>query len=257
MFMPRIIPVLLLDGQALVKTTRFGTRRYIGDPINAVKLFNDLKVDELVFLDISASRQGRTVSTSLIEQIGGEANMPFAVGGGIRRLEDIRAAIGAGAEKVVLNASVLEKPDFLRDAAESFGSSTISVCMDVKRTLFRGNRVFQHWSRRSTGLDPVAHAKSLQALGAGELIVQSVDCDGMMEGYDLSLIRAVSEAVSIPVVALGGAGSLPDLAAGYFEGFASALGAGSLFVYQSRKRGVLINYPSRAVMRGIFNKDER
>lgn len=257
MFMPRIIPVLLLDGQALVKTTRFGARKYIGDPVNAVKLFNDLKVDELVFLDIFAARQGRMISTSLIEQIGGEANMPFAVGGGIRRLEDIRAAIGAGAEKVVLNSSVLETPDFLRHAADSFGSSTISVCMDVKRTLFRGNRVFQHWTNRTASLDPVAYATSLQAQGAGELIVQSVDRDGMMEGYDLPLIRAVSEAVSIPVVALGGAGSVSDLAAGYFQGFASALGAGSLFVYQSKKRGVLINYPSRSVMRDIFNKDGR
>lgn len=254
MFRPRIIPVLLLDGQALVKTIRFGAKTYIGDPVNAVKLFNDLRVDELIFLDISATRERRMVSTSLIEQIGGEANMPFAVGGGIGSLEDVRSALAAGAEKVVLNSSALERPEFLRAASTAFGSSTIALCMDVKRTLFGGSRVFAHATRKASRLDPVEYARTAEKMGAGELIVQSVDRDGMMRGYDLALTKAVSESVTIPVVALGGAGSLSDLAAGYFEGFASGLAAGSLFVYQSSKRGVLINYPSPDRIQDMFTR---
>lgn len=235
MFRPRVIPVLLLDGHALVKTLRFGSSTYIGDPVNAVKLFNDLRVDELVFLDITAAREKRVISTSLIEDLGGEANMPFAVGGGIGSVDSIRRAIAAGAEKVVLNASALESPDVVRAAAGAFGASTISVCMDVKKAWLGKDRVFRHWSGQTSDLAPVDYAKLVEKMGAGELIVQSVDRDGTMQGYDVPLIRSVSESVSIPVVALGGAGELADLAAGYFDGCASALGAGSLFVFQSRK----------------------
>ena len=255
MFRPRVIPVLLLDGQALVKTIRFSAGKYLGDPVNAVKLFNDLRVDELVFLDITASRERRTISTALIERIGGEANMPFAVGGGIRSVDDIRSAIASGAEKVILNNAALVNPDFVRAAADAFGSSTIAVCLDVKRTMFAGTRVFSHASRKSSGRDPIEYAKSIEALGAGELIVQSVDRDGMMDGYDIPLIKAVSEAVSVPVVALGGAGDLSDFASAHFDGFASAVAAGSMFVYQSRKRGVLINYPSREKIKQVFTRE--
>jgi imidazole glycerol-phosphate synthase subunit HisF len=254
-FRPRVIPVLLLDGQALVKTVRFAAGQYIGDPLNAVKLFNDLRVDELVFLDISASRQKRMISTALIAQIGGEANMPFAVGGGIRTLQQIRSAIAAGAEKVVINDAALLDPGFVRSAADTFGSSTIAVCLDVKRAMFAGRRVFSHCLKKSSGRDPVEYARAIEALGAGELVVQSVDRDGMMDGYDIALIKAVSEAVSIPVVALGGAGDLTDLASAYFDGFASAVAAGSLFVYQSRKRGVLINYPSPDKIKNVFMRE--
>lgn len=255
MFRPRVIPVLLLDGQALVKTIRFAAGKYLGDPVNAVKLFNDLRVDELVFLDITASREMRTISNALIERIGGEANMPFAVGGGIRSLSDIRSAIASGAEKVVLNSAALADPDFVRAAADAFGSSTVAVCMDVKRTMFAGSRVFSHSGRKSSGRDPIEYARSIEALGAGELIVQSVDRDGMMDGYDIALIKAVSEAVSVPVVALGGAGDLADFAAAHFKGFASAVAAGSMFVYQSRKRGVLINYPSPDKIKQVFTSE--
>ncbi len=255
MFRPRVIPVLLLDGQALVKTIQFGAGKYLGDPINAVKLFNDLNVDELVFLDISATKEKRMISAELIEQIGGEANMPFAVGGGIRSLQDIRSALASGAEKVIINDAALTDPGFVRSAADTFGSSTIAVCLDVKRVLFAGGRVFSHSTRKSSARDPVEYARSIEGLGAGELIVQSVDRDGMMDGYDVPLVRAVSEAVSIPVVALGGAGCLADLATAHFQGFASAVAAGSLFVYQSKMRGVLINYPSAEKIKNVFNRE--
>ena len=252
MFIPRIIPVLLLHGRGLVKTIKFKENKYIGDPINAVRLFNDLKADELIFLDILATKNKRTIPFDLISDIGAEANMPFAVGGGIKTLVDIQKIISMGAEKVIINNHALQYPDFIRDAADNFGSSTISVCMDVKMTWFNGKKVWMHSDKKATNLDPIDYAKLMQDKGAGELIVQSVDQDGVMGGYDIPLIKAISEAVSIPVVALGGAGCLADISSVCNDGYASAVGAGSLFVYQSSKRGVLINYPSRSDIRTLF-----
>lgn len=246
MFRPRIIPVLLLKNQGLVKSIKFKNHRYIGDPINAVKIFNDLKADELVFLDILASQQGRTISLDFVRDVGEEANMPFAVGGGIRTIEDIQAIIGEGAEKVVINSMAALNPDFIRKAADDFGSSTIVVCMDVKKGRFFGKQ--QVWylnGQNKAGYSPIEFAQLMEQKGAGELIVQSIDRDGMMNGYGLELIRQISEAVTIPVVALGGAGSLKDMSAAYKEAYANGLAAGSMFVYHSARKGVLINYPER------------
>ena len=251
MFTPRIIPVLLLKGRGLVKTVKFRDGTYIGDPINAVRLFNDLRADELVFLDITATREKRSPSFDVIADIGAEANMPFAVGGGVKTLHDIQKITALGAERVVINSHALTSPEFIRDAADNFGSSTISVCMDVKKGLFGGVKVFSH-SGKSSRLDPVTFARLMEQQGAGELIVQSVDNDGVMLGYDTALVKSISEVVSIPVVALGGAGTMADVRSVCQEGFASAAGAGSLFVYQSTKRGVLINYPSRTSVRELF-----
>ena len=245
MFRPRIIPVLLLKNEGLVKSVRFKNHNYIGDPINAVRLFNDLKADELVFLDIDASKENRLISLDFVKDVGEEANMPFAVGGGINTLEDIQSIISAGAEKVVINTAAVKRPEFIREASETFGSSTIVVCMDVKKKLFKGNQTWMLGGTKSSGMDPVSFAKKMQEMGAGELIVQSIEKDGTMSGYDLELIRSISKAVTIPVVALGGAGTLHHLKEGRTEGLASALAAGSLFVYQGIKRGVLINYPEK------------
>lgn len=253
MFRPRVIPVLLLQGQSLIKTVSFKKGRYIGDPINAVKIFNDLKADELVFLDILASKENRCISTKFVEDVGSEANMPFAVGGGIRTLNDIRRIISAGAEKVVINTFALENPDFIDQASRNFGSSTITVCMDVKNTLLNGTLVWLRGGTKSSKYSPIDFAKMMEDKGAGELIVQSITEDGKMLGYDISLIRKISEAVSIPVVALGGAGNLDHLRAAYTEGFASGVGAGSLFVYHGPKRGVLINYPQRSEIQAFLN----
>ena len=242
MFRPRIIPVLLLKGNALVKSKNFKNFRYIGDPINAVKVFNDLKADELVFLDIEATKEKRTISTELIKQVGEEANMPFSVGGGIKNLEDIQNIIAKGAEKVVINTYALENPNFIREAADNFGSSTIVVCIDVKKKVFSGNVVWSNSGSKSSKYSPVNFAKLIEEQGAGELIIQSIKKDGSMSGYDLDLIKEISTAVTIPVVALGGAGNIEDMIQGYKKGFASALAAGSLFVFQGPKKGVLINY---------------
>ncbi len=246
MFRPRVIPVLLLKNNGLVKSVKFKQHTYIGDPINAVRIFNDLRADELVFLDIDATAQGRCISPELVKDIGDEANMPVAVGGGIRTIAQIRELIHAGAEKVIINAAAVADPAFIREAAETFGSSTIVVCMDVKKKFLGGVQTWTVNGSKASGRTPIAWAQELEQLGAGELIVQSIERDGTMEGYDLSLIRSVSEAVSIPVVALGGAGKLSDMEQAFTEGKATGLAAGSLFVYQGSMKGVLINYPDKA-----------
>jgi cyclase len=243
MHRPRIIPVLLLKDLALVKSISFKDHRYIGDPIHAVHIFNDLRADELVFLDIEASKQRRSIDTELVRKIGEEADMPFAVGGGIRSLETIRELLRCGAEKVILNTIAAEDPEFVRRAADEFGSSTIVVCMDVKSKWLSGLRTWIHSATKATKHDPISFAKQMQQNGAGEIIVQSIDRDGSMQGYDLQLIRSISERVTIPVVALGGAGSLAHMKEAYDTGYANGLAAGSMFVYQSARRGVLINYP--------------
>ena len=242
MFRPRIIPVLLLKGNALVKSKGFKDFRYIGDPINAVKVFNDLKADELVFLDIEATKEKRTISTELVRQVGEEANMPFAVGGGIKNLDEIHNIIAKGAEKVIINTCAVENPKFIREASDNFGSSTIVVCIDVKKKFFSGNVVWSNSGSKSSKYSPKDFAKLIEENGAGEIIIQSINKDGTMSGYDLDLIKEISTTVTIPVVALGGAGNLEHMIEAYKKGFASALAAGSLFVFQGPKKGVLINY---------------
>jgi cyclase len=248
MFRPRVIPVLLLRNGGLVKTEGFGDQHYIGDPINAVRIFNDLRADELVFLDILATPEGRLISLDFVRDVGEEANMPFAVGGGIRSLEDIRSILSAGAEKVVINTYAAENPDFIAEAADAFGSSTITVCMDVKKKRLSAPQTWIAGGTRATGHAPEDFARLAEDRGAGEIIVQSISRDGTMEGYDLELVGRVSEAVTIPVVALGGAGGVDHLRQAYRETYASGLAAGSMFVFHGPKRGVLISYPDRADM---------
>ncbi len=225
MFRPRVIPVLLLRHGGLVKTVKFGKHTYVGDPINAVRIFNDLQADELVFLDILASREKRLVSLDFVRDVGEESNMPFAVGGGIRTLEDIRLVLSAGAEKVVLNTVAGQDPDFVVQAAETFGSSTITVCIDVRRKLFGREQTWVLSGTRPTGQAPEDCARRAEAQGAGEIIIQSMDHDGTMQGYDLDLVRRVADAVTIPVVALGGAGTLTDLVRAHSEGHATGVAA--------------------------------
>jgi imidazole glycerol-phosphate synthase subunit HisF len=254
MFRPRIIPVLLLRNKGLVKTIKFDKHRYIGDPINAVKIFNDLKADELVFLDILANKENRTISLDFVKKVGEEANMPFSVGGGITTLEQIRSILRAGAEKVIINTNAFRNPDFILTASETFGSSTIVVCIDVKKR-FTGKE--QTWilnGSKPTGISPGHFAQQMEEKGAGEIIIQSIDKDGTMNGYDIPLIRKISQSVRIPVVALGGAGNLGHMKQAYGEGFANGLAAGSMFVYHGARNGILINYPEKCEISKIFNE---
>lgn len=246
MFRPRLIPVLLLKNNALVKSIKFKNYNYIGDPINAVKIFNELKADELVLLDIDATAEGRRISSEVIQRVGEEANMPFSVGGGISSIEDIKDVIACGAEKAILSSHAIKNPLFIKQAAEYFGSSTIVLCIDVKKKfLGKSHYVFLKNGKEATKYKPVELARIAEEMGAGEIIIQSITKDGTMEGYDIDLIKSISDAVTIPTVALGGAGSLEDLTEAYQQGNVNGIAAGSFFVYQGNNKGVLINYPSK------------
>ena len=255
MFRPRVIPVLLLKNLGLVKSVKFKDYRYIGDPINAVKLFNDLGADELAFMDILANNEKRSVSLEFVRRVGDEANMPFSVGGGIKNINEIQKILRAGAEKVILNSIAGENPGFIKVASEEFGSSTIVVSIDVKKSLFGQELVYIFSGRKATKFDPVSFARLMEDQGAGEIIINSIEQDGMMNGYDISLIKRISEAVRIPVVALGGAGNLNDLQKAVLDGYASAVAAGSMFVYHGPRRAVLINYPTQEELIRLFHED--
>jgi len=252
MFRPRVIPVLLLKNLGLVKSVKFKNHRYIGDPINAVKIFNDKKADELVFLDINASRENRLISLDFVHKVGDEANMPFAVGGGIKTIKDIRNILQNGAEKIILNTTVFENPEFIKEAADAFGSSTIVVCLDVKKNMFGKYQLVYKNAIKKIKENPMEFAHKIEEYGVGEIIVQSVDRDGTYLGYDIEMIKQISEAVSVPVVALGGAKDYTDFKKAVKKGFASAVAAGSLFVYHGPRRAVLISFPNRDEMKEIF-----
>jgi imidazole glycerol-phosphate synthase subunit HisF len=252
MYRPRIIPVLLLQNKGLVKSVKFRNYRYIGDPINAVRIFNDLKADELVFIDILATKEHRTISVDFVKNVGEEANMPFSAGGGIRTLEDIRKTIEAGAEKVILNTIAGENPGFIRQAADAFGSSTITVCIDVKNDYFGREKIWIKSGTKPVNISPVEFARQMEDYGAGEIIIQSIDKDGTMTGYNVPLIKKITESVTIPVVALGGAGKLEHLSDLNRLVALNGLAAGSMFVFHGDRRAVLVNYPEREKMLNIF-----
>jgi len=245
MLITRVIPTLLLKGGGLVKTTKFAKPVYIGDPINAIKIFNTKEVDELIILDISASREGRPPAFDTIRDITSECFMPLAYGGGIRTVEDVRSILKAGVEKVVLNHAALARPDLVREAADEFGSQAIIVSVDVKKTFFGGYQVHSASGVKVKQKDPVEWAQQLEALGAGELYLTSVDQEGTMSGYNLDLLENICAAVNVPVIASGGAGRVKDFIAAKKRG-ASAVAAGAMFVFQGPHKAVLITYPSRA-----------
>ena len=244
MFRPRIIPCLLLRGDGLVKTTRFTQPRYLGDPMNAVRIFNERRADEVIFLDISATPNGRCISPDLIRRIGEECSSPFAVGGGVNCVEQIRSLFQAGAEKVVLNTVAFERPELVSEAAKIFGSQSIVISIDVIGAGESRQVVIRSGSER-TGVNPVDQARKMESFGAGEILITSVDREGTMQGYDFALCAEVSSAVNIPVIAHGGAASLGDMKRVLAETSAMAAAAGSLFVFHGPLRGVLINFPSQ------------
>jgi imidazole glycerol-phosphate synthase subunit HisF len=243
MALPRIIPILLLKGQGLVKTIRFQRPVYVGDPINAVKIFNEKEVDELIILDINATRQQLEPRYDYLREIVSECFSPLGYGGGIRTVEHIRKLIQCGIEKVVINTACSTDPEFLKRASSDFGSSTIVAAIDVKKNLFGNYSVYSHAGTKNTGHDPVKHAIKLQQLGAGELFLNNIDLDGTMKGYDHALVRKIVDAVDIPVITCGGAADHEDLYRAIKTSGASAAAAGSIFVFQGKHRGVLITYP--------------
>lgn len=252
----RVIPTLLIDGKGrLVKTVRFGKRTYIGDPINAVKIFNNKEVDELVLFDIDASKERREPDYPLIEDIVSEAFMPVAYGGGIMSLEQIERLYHCGIEKVVLSSVLDSESGLIRQAAARYGAQAIVVCLPVKRSMLGAYSVRVVSGGRALKGSPESIAQDVVSAGAGEIIVYSIDRDGAYSGYDLGLLRQITAAVDVPVVACGGARGLDDFRLAILEAGCSALAAGSLFVYRSDTRGVLISYPHQAdLQRDVFEK---
>jgi imidazole glycerol-phosphate synthase subunit HisF len=244
----RVIPVLLLQKGGLVKSVKFKDHKYVGDPINAVKIFNEKEVDELVILDISATTEKRGPDLVTIKEIASEAFMPLAYGGGITKLDEIKMLITAGIEKIVLNTSAYHLPNLITTGANYVGSQSIVVSIDIKKNIFGKYKVMIENGNKGISNDPVSFAKEAEMAGAGEICIQSIDRDGTFEGYDLMIIKKISEAVSIPVVALGGASSLDDFTQALKHG-ASAVAAGSMFVFQRLHRAVLISYPGQAELK--------
>lgn len=248
----RVIPTLLLSGRSLVKTVKYKTPIYIGDSINAVKLFNELEVDELILLDILATKEQKQINFELLKVISSECFMPLAYGGGIKDLNQIKKLFSLGVEKIILNSAVVNSPSLISNAANIYGSQSILVSIDVKENFWGRREVFTAGGNNKTGLDPVKLAMDIEKLNAGELIVNSIDRDGTMKGYDIKLLSDISSKISIPLVANGGAGTLNDFKMAIEKGGASAVSAGSMFVYHGKKRGILINYPEQKELENLF-----
>jgi cyclase len=243
MLKTRVIPCLLLLDDGLVKTIKFKNPKYVGDPINAVKIFNEKEVDELIFLDISATSQNRKPNFALINEIATECFMPLCYGGGVKTIEDIRALLKLGVEKVSINTSAIQDPTFISKAAATFGSSTIVVSMDIKKNIWGKYYVYTQRGHVNTNMEPVDFAERMEKAGAGEILINSIDYDGIMKGYDLPIIKRITDTVSIPVIAAGGAGKLEDFKLAVEQGGVSAVAAGSMFVFVGTHKAVLINYP--------------
>lgn len=242
----RVIPALLLKNEGLYKTLKFKEPKYVGDPVNTVKILNEKEADELLILDITASNENKRPSFEKITEIASEAFVPVGYGGGITSLDDIKRILNSGIEKVVLNTSAAENPRLVADAANMFGSQSVVVSIDVKKNIFAKYRVYIKGGRKKTVLDVIDWARRVEELGAGEILINSIDRDGTFSGYDINLIKSVTSSVTIPVVACGGASSIEDFEQAVNVGGASAVAAGSLFVFQKTRTGILISFPSES-----------
>jgi cyclase len=250
MLRTRVIPALLLRNESLVKTVRFGKFTYVGDPANTVRIFNELEVDELLFLDITASCENRSPNLKVLAEIADECFMPLGYGGGIRSIDQAKAVFDIGFEKIAVNTASAENPVLIDEIAARYGSQAVIASIDVKKSLFGGQSVRTLGGRRNTRRDPVTWAVEVEKMGAGEILLTSIDREGTWEGFDLELVKRVTDAVSIPVIAHGGAGSLQDIGDAVAQGGASAVALGSMAVFQRRGMGVLVNFPdTQSLMR--------
>lgn len=242
MLRPRLIPCLLVHNGGLVKTQRFAAPKYVGDPLNAVRIYNEKEVDELVVLDIDATVAGREPDYVLIRNLAAECRMPLCYGGGVKTVAQAERIIGLGVEKVAISSAAVDDPDLIRGMAEVVGRQSVVVVIDVKN----GHEACTRNGTRASGIDAVELARRAAELGAGEIVVNSIDNDGLMKGYDMALMEKMRNAVSIPLTALGGAGSLKDIGALINQFGIIGAAAGSLFVFKGVYRAVLISYPNRA-----------
>jgi cyclase len=244
----------LLRNNGLVKTVKFNDSTYIGDPINAIKIFNEKEVDELIFLDINASKEKKEPQYKLLKNIASECFMPLCYGGGISNLDQITEIIKCGVEKVAINTHAVKDPLFIKKAAQIYGSSTIIVAIDVKKNILGKYCVYINGGSENTLKDPLEYAKFIEQMGAGEIFLNSIDKDGTMTGYDIELIKRISYSVKIPVIACGGAGKIEHMRDAIQLGGAAAVSAGSFFVFHGKRRAVLISYPNISEIEFIFSK---
>lgn len=252
MLLPRVIPCLLLEDGGLVKTVRFKSPTYVGDPINAIKIFNEKRVDELIILDIRASRLGREPDYALIEQLASECFMPLCYGGGVSSLTQAKRIVNLGVEKIAINHAAIARPNLVKELAAELGSQSVVASIDVKKNWFGKLRVYHSATQSPLQLDPLEHAKRLVSLGAGEIFLNNVDRDGTLQGYDNDLIRGFTSRLNVPVVACGGAWTAEHLRSVVVEAGASAAAAGSMFVFQGVNRAVLISYPPYRELEHLF-----
>lgn len=248
----RVIPVLLLRNESLVKTVRFGRFTYVGDPANTVRIFNELEVDELLFLDITASREKRNPNLKVLSEIANECFMPLGYGGGIRSLDQAKAVFDIGFEKIAVNTQAFEERTLIGDIARHYGSQAIVASIDVKKNLFGRQTVRTLAGKTNTRWNPVQWAKEVEQMGAGEILLTSIDREGTWDGFDFELVRTVTDAVSIPVIAHGGAGSIADIGKVVKQSRASAVALGSMVVFQKKGMGVLINIPSNHQIESVL-----
>tara|TARA_Y100001968_G_C19240858_1_gene659348 strand:+ start:182 stop:925 length:744 start_codon:yes stop_codon:yes gene_type:complete len=247
MLSSRIIPVLLLKGESLVKTTRFNHFHYVGDPCNSLRIFNELEVDELMVLDISSSKKKIPPNFKLIKDMSSECFMPLSYGGGIRSIEDAKTIFDLGIEKIVINTYAIENPLFIDQLSKYFGSQAIIVSIDVNHTRFGKKRVFSHSIKKTSNLNPIDWAQKVEALGAGEILLTSIENEGTWKGMDIDLIKNISENISIPLIAHGGAGTYDHINHILDEGGASAVGLGNMVTFQKKGNGVLIHMPKPVI----------
>jgi len=255
MLRPRIIPCLLLQDSSLVKTVNFSKPKYVGDPINAVRIFNEKEVDELFVIDIDATVKKREPDYELIRKLAVECRMPLCYGGGVKTVGQIQKIISLGVEKVAISSAAMLSLELITEAVARVGSQSIVVVMDIKKNSILGRyELFTHNGMRKTNLNPVEFAKQIEALGAGEIVINSIDHDGAMNGYDLELAQEIWESITLPMTILGGAGSLEDVAKLIQQFCIIGAAAGSLFVFKGKYRAVLINYPSRVEKDALITK---
>ncbi|MBD0289241.1 MAG: imidazole glycerol phosphate synthase subunit HisF [Flavisolibacter sp.] len=247
----RIIPCLQLAGSRLVKTRQFKIHQYIGDPVNTVKIFNELEADELCFLDITATTEKRTPELKLLRQIADECFMPLSYGGGISDFETARKLFSIGFEKIVINTAAIKNPGLIRKLAEHYGSQAVVVSIDIKKNLLGRYEVRTENGREKVNQQPVAWAQKAEQLGAGEILLTSIDKEGTWSGYDITLTKKIAESVGIPVIANGGAGSVQDIIEVIQKGSASAVALSSMLLFQKKGMGVLINYPLAVIRKAL------
>jgi cyclase len=252
MLRPRIIPSLLIQDNGLVKTVNFKNPKYVGDPINAVRIFNEKEVDELAIFDIDATVKGNEPNYNLIERLASQSMMPLCYGGGVKTVEQAQRIFSLGIEKIALSSSVLQNPNLITAISERVGSQSVIVVLDVKKKLLGGYEVFTHNGKKATSINPIKFAAEAQRLGAGEIVINSIDKDGVMNGYDFDLIAKVREKITLPMTVLGGAGSLNDIEKVIATHGVIGVAAGSLFVFKGPYKAVLINYPNQLKKNKIF-----